>query len=470
MGAAASMLIATLAFHADASEYANAVYNVVCLAQQVTCTREKYDRLWKDELRWSQEDQAQLDRWRSIVRAAETRAQAPPAAPLLANYQSFYPALRQRLSILSAALDAKSASAFQTRASRVVAVDEAAALARALRHFQTRLRPWWQRVGRKRVSGLNVTARRLSPALRNLLDQVASFVHADPDIADVYMHVVPSPDVGDDSASGTVIRNHFFMELVPPSGSDDTAKEQAAKMVVGVAIHELTHALYDSAPVATHLALMRQFVAVPDHSGPSMYAFSNEAIATAVTALAADLENDDDTDYGGEYRHPYIPRLGRAATEPLKRALASGTTMTDRFVDEYVGAGREALGPDADSLSFKFSAVAIVASDSIRPAVASFRETIAPTYGTDSRASWQRVGELSAAFLLDYDEVREFADRIPDLTGLMKYRGFAFILPYKTRSRILVLSGRDAAATSDVIKQLQPSKPVPEDGLVFTID
>ena len=151
-------------------------------------------------------------------------------------------------------------------------------------------------------------------------------------------------------------------------------------------------------------------------------------------------------------------------------ALATSKTMNDGFVDDYVRRAREVLGADADSLAFRFAAVAIVTSDSTRPAIAAFRETLNPTYGTDSRLDWQRAGELNAAFLLDYDEVVEFADRIPDLAGLMKHRGFAFMMPHKTRSHVLVLSGRDAAAVSDVIKQLQPAKPVPENGLVVAIE
>ena len=60
-----------------------------------------------------------------------------------------------------------------------------------------------------------------------------------------------------------------------------------------------------------------------------------------------------------------------------------------------------------------------------------FRDRLAPSYGTDSRVNWQ---------------------------------------PDKTRSRVLVVSGRDATAVSDVIKQLQPSRPLPDDGVVVTID
>jgi hypothetical protein len=162
--------------------------------------------------------------------------------------------------------------------------------------------------------------------------------------------------------------------------------------------------------------------------------------------------------------------MGRAASEPLRNALAASKTMTDGFVADYMRTARDELGMDADSLSFRFSAAAVIASDSTRSAVASFRKTVSPTYGTDSRMSWQRIGELSAAFLVTYDEIREFADRIGDVDALMKHRGFAFMLPHKTRSRILVLAGRDAAAVSDVINQLQPSKAIPDNGLVVTID
>jgi hypothetical protein len=467
MTVAASLLVATLAVHADATEFANAVYNVACLAQQVSCTEAKYDNLWKNELQWMPEDQIQLDRWRSIVRATETRAPAPPDSTLLANYQSFYPALRERQSIIAAALEAQSARAFEARVSRMVDPADAVALAAVLRHFQMRLHPWWKRVGRKRVAGLRAVERQFTPAVRDLLRQVASFVQADSRITKVHMHVVPTPDDGDDNANGTVVRNHFFMELVP-SDVGNAAQDRAAKMVAGVAIHELTHALYDSAPLAMHEAVMRQFVMASDPGGPSMYAFLNEAIATAVTELAMSLSNEREPD--DEYRHPYIPRLGRAAAAPLKTALTAGRTMADGFVDDYIRAARGELGEEADSLAFRFAAVAIVASDSMRPAVTAFREAVTPSYGADSRSSWERFGELSAALLLDYDEVRELADRIPDLASLVKRRGFAFLMPYKTRSSVLVIAGRDAAAAADVIEQLQPSGPLPEPGVVVTVD
>jgi hypothetical protein len=469
MIAAASLVAASLIFHVDAREHVNVVYNVACLAQQMPCTKAKYDALWK-ELRWSPEDQAELDRWQAIVRAAETRAPAEPEAPLLANYLSFFPAIRERQAILAAAFDAKSAAAFEARAARTVPADDARVLAGVLRHFQTRLHPWWERVGRRRVSSARAVERSLLPAQRDLMSQVASFVHADPGIKDVYMHVVPSPDVADDEASGTVVANHFFMEFVPPDpGKPDSV--HASEMVVSVALHELTHALYGSAPLETHLALMRQFVEASDRSGPSMYAFLNEAIATGVQEMAGDLaRKDGSADAGTGYRHAYIPRLGRAAVAPLKAAFAGGHTMLDGFAGDYVRGGRMALGADADTLAFTFSAVALLAGDPMQPAVRAFIDAVGSTYTVSSVPEWRRAGDLNAVFLLDYDDVRQFADQIPNLASLMTHRGFAFITPYKTRGHVLVLSGREAAAVIDVVKQLRPQEALPKDGVVVTVD
>ena len=154
--------------------------------------------------------------------------------------------------------------------------------------------------------------------------------------------------------------------------------------------------------------------------------------------------------------------MGTAATEAIKRALSAGRTITEGFVDDYIRAARAILGADADSLGFRFSATAVIASDALRPAAASFRAMIGPIGATDSRANWQRIDELNAAFFLTYDEAREFAGRIPDFPTLITHRAFAVMLPHNKKSHLLVLAGRDAAAVSEVIRRLQPSKPFSE--------
>ena len=53
---------------------------------------------------------------------------------------------------------------------------------------------------------------------------------------------------------------------------------------------------------------------------------------------------------------------------------------------------------------------------------------------------------------------------------LTSHRGFAVLVPHNRKGHVLVLAGRDAADVSDVVKQLQPSTPLPRDGAAVLID
>ena len=462
---AAALLAAPLVFHADAGEFANVVYNVACLAEQISCTAEKYQRLWKDELHWTPADERELARWKAIVADGERRAPPNTAAPLLPNYLSYYPVLRFRQLIIATALDADSARAFGARAGSVVPAADARVLASALSHFQQRLHPWWQRVGRARVRSVGDVERALTPARKDLARRAAAFMHASPDVTDVFMHVVPSPDVSNDRATGTAVRNHFFMELVPP----DSLKEPRAdvgEMVVAIGMHELTHAFYDSAPVEVHRHVMQQFVDSSDTLAPSFYTFLNEAVATAVQEMA----DDEPWSEPGDYRDAYIPRLGHAAVPLVAAAMANGKTISDGFVAAYLSHGREVLGRDVDTLQFALSSTALIASDRLQSAAQRFRKAFSPRFTVDTQLEWETFGELSGVLLLDYDEARQYAGLVPLLDTFTTHRGFAFVTGYKTKSRVLMLAGRDPAAVGDVVARLATMSGVPPNGLIFTID
>jgi hypothetical protein len=462
---AAALLAAPLVFHADAGEFANVVYNVACLTHQISCTTEKYERFWKDELHWTPVDERELARWKAIVANVERRAPAATSAPLLPNYLSYYPSLRSRQFMIAAALDAGSPGNFRARAGRVVPAADARALASALSHFQQRLHPWWQRVGRARVGSVRDVQRALTSARKDLARRAAAFVHATPDFTDVFMHVVPSPEVSNDEATGTAVRNHFFMELVPP----DTVKEPDAdvgEMVVSVGLHELTHAFYDSAPVEMHRQLMQQFVDSSEALAPSFYTFLNEAVATAIQEMADDEPWSED----GGYRQAYIPRLGHIAVPLIAAAMANGKTISDGFVSAYLRNGREALNGDVDTLRFALSSSALIASDPMQSAVQQFRKAFRPWFTVSTQVEWQTFGELNAVLFLGYDEARKFTSQVPRLDSLRTHRGFAFVTGYKTKSRVLMLAGRDPAAVADVVARLATITAVPPDGAIFTID
>src|SRR6185295_103955 len=97
-----------------------------------------------------------------------------------------------------------------------------------------------------------VKQRMRKSGLLPLAGQVAEFLNAKLATRDVYIHGIPGPLLTSKEASATVISNHFFVEVLAGDRPDDT---------IWKAMHELTHAFYDSAPPARHLDLMTQFAA-----------------------------------------------------------------------------------------------------------------------------------------------------------------------------------------------------------------
>jgi hypothetical protein len=59
---------------------------------------------------------------------------------------------------------------------------------------------------------------------------------------------------------------------------------------------------------------------------------------------------------------------------------------------------------------------------------------------------------------------------VPLLETLRSHRGFALLTGYKTKSRLLMLAGRDPTAVADVVARLATIKTVPPNGVIFTID
>jgi hypothetical protein len=244
--ASAAAPAASLKFHCDAAESANAVYHVACLAGHIPCTQDVFERFWHDTLQWTAADQRELDAWTTGLKKVENAAGPPRAAPDVGNYRSFFPELDARLRILHAALESRSASDFGRRTKQWLGANEAARLHDTIEYFRRRLQPWWESTGHTiettRVRRVEKTLR--SDKMVALAHRVSAFVEADAPASDVYVHLIPSPEARFDVATGTFVVNHLFVEVTDAAAPDDLAS---------VSLHELTHYLYETAPAAKRL-------------------------------------------------------------------------------------------------------------------------------------------------------------------------------------------------------------------------
>ncbi|MEO8126029.1 MAG: hypothetical protein ABI822_03000, partial [Bryobacteraceae bacterium] len=403
-----------LHFHYDASEFTNAVYHVTCLTTRVPCTNSVFNEFWDHELHLSAADQRQLDAWLEIFRKVENAAPAPPGAPLLPNYLSFYPSLKARHRIVAAAVEAHSADDFRRRAAKFLDPTDASRLSRVLQHFELRLHPWWVAKGHRFVA---VHTRQVQQQMRTsglmpLAGQVSAFLEANLPKKDVYIHAIPGPIPTSKDASATVLANHFFVEILASDKPEDTTWK---------AMHELTHAFYDSAPAARHQALMTQFVAAGVQ--PAFYTFLNEAVATAVQLLVYEKEGITDND---PYHHPYIPRLGRSTLPLLKEALAKHGSLFEGFTEGYLRAAAAELKEESSSPRFVLAAAGVLASEKNHSAFDMFFERIQPSFYLTTEKEWLLFPGLNGVRLLTYDELPPFASKIPNLESLIQSGSFAY--------------------------------------------
>jgi len=451
-----------LAFAFDGAEHVNATYTVSCLAGHIACSRDLYDRLWHTELHWSDEDQRELDRWTQVIERAEHASPAIEPAPLLPNFQSYYPSVRARMAIVAAVSGAGSSGRVAAAAQGLVPAEDGAALQRVLQHFERRLRPWW------RSTGAAVVARHIEQVRRGMTAEhlhtsaaVSSFMGARLPDARVFVHAVPSPAPAGDESAATVVQQHFFVEVV----ARDIARETIWK-----AMHELTHAYYDAAPAAVHTTLMRQFVASTEPSAPAFYTYFNEAIATAVQFVVLERDGEPLGSEEDGYRHPYIPRLARALLPVVRRVLAAGGSITQGVVEAYLAAGRASLGDRASSPAFTLASAALIGNDAHQPAITKFRRAFNVWFTVGTVDEWRKFEELSGVFFVTYPDLPPDLPTIPDLDQASRHRAFAFTARHHSKSRVIVLAGRDAAAVAELVDRLAPVTSWPNDGVFLVID
>jgi hypothetical protein len=315
-------------------------------------------------------------------------------------------------------------------------------LARILDAVEKRLHPWWVSTGvptvRPKLKGIESRIEKLgAPAIAR---DVAAFLEVGDATRDVYLHAIPSPGFAGSDATASPTLNHFCMEII---------HEFEAGAVTAIAVHELTHSLYELAPSEKKRSLMQAFVASPDPAAQGLYMYLNEAVATAVQLLLLERNGQHDDD---PYHNRYIPRLAFATLPLVRDALRQHTTLFGGFAAEYLTAGRKALGEDTDSLAFRFSSPALLGADDLR---AAFRQAASLMFVATSEAERAKFARLHVVRVMTDDQT---------------HRGIATLRALDPERYELLLVGRDAAAISDLSRKFVDWKGPVTPGTLFTID
>ena len=441
----ALLAFAQVQFHVVVSEFATAAYHAACLTGRLNCSGSVYAQAWNGPLKATPADGAQFDSFQDVFQKLEKAAPAPGSMPLLPNYAGHFPSLQARNRLLACAFESRDGKDFERRASGLVGAEDLAKLRRAIEHTQKRLHPWWESTGKSEADDKARLIRKelKSPKLAALLRALPRLMGANVPSRDFYLDVLPAPLPGVQNNGASLVRNHIPLELGP---------KMTARDATWVALHEITHATFESAPEAKHLRLQQEFLS--SSYGPAMYAYLNEALATGMQLVLYKRLGLADTD---PYNNPYIPRLARAAMPLLDAAISAGTSVFDGFAAPYQKAALVQLGEDGASAAFLFSGVAIVSSDEAtkQAFVAAFR----PIGWVGGEEDLRRFPEMQSARLLLYPEIPSTAT-IENLPELRKRKSFAYNLGSGAKVQLIV-AGATAEDIRDAVGRLARAKSLP---------
>lgn len=451
---------APIHIHVDVAQFPNATHHLACISGRLPCTQASFEKYWHQQMQWGPADQAALDRWNSTMKTIVARQPQPQSIPFLANFTDWYPELVVVKKLIAAGLAASSEADFRKKAAGLALPEEIGWLSGSLEHFNKRLEPWWKETGRaygeSQRKAIEAQLKKLKAD--GLASNVAAFFEAELPVRNFYMHLIPRSDRTSKDATATFARNHMVVEMTDEMKPEGT---------VSIILHEMTHALYELAPVAKQRKLIGDFAGSSVPAAQALYAIMNEGLATAVQldAMARAGQQDDDP-----YHHPFIPRIGKANAAPLAEAMKRGATLFSGYVDTYLKASETELGPELKSPRFLMTSGIVAEFGDMKTALAAFRENF-PMLSAASFSDRLTFPELNMAYLLPYDKLGVVEQAWPMISAMAKeHRGLVFTGPRGNKGRVYVVAGRDEATVAELVQKLGAIRTSTGEGLVLTVE
>jgi hypothetical protein len=454
--------LAQFTFQVDADEFANTVFHLNCLSSNIPCTKASFQKFWHDDLHWTPADQRQLEAWRDALDDISFREPPGEGTGFLAMASAFHPRQVARRRIIATAFDSHSPADFAKRAAKLGAPAEIARLRSALDHIQTRLHLWWKSTGQayatRRLGTIRAPMR--SPEIMQLAGRIQRFMEVQSTGGTFHVHLIARHDPKSGASLATPVGNHVLLEVV----DDIQGHEEFARAVI---LHEITHTFFDAAPKSLHGDLIRAFLERPEPEAQALYSLLNEGLATAAQSILLDERSVSDKDL---YKHPYIPRIGRAAAAPLRDALEHGPTLFHGFLSLYFEAASAEMKEEIVSPRFLLTSAVLVPIGNVDEAEKAYRSEFATTYWA-SPGDRNRFKEMNMVILTTYDKLEDLAGWDDAIVPLSKaHRAFVFSEPRSSKSHSYLVAGRDDQSAAEAVAKFAAIRTGTKDGLILSVD
>jgi hypothetical protein len=388
-----------------ATAITNLTWQLDTLAGRTNTEPKDYEDLWRNDLAWTSADARQLNAWRKLwERHRRERSSDPQAmqAAYALNFARASASVPLDYQYRIAAANAADLDALTAAYTKLCGKACASRFIRILRHFEPRFTKWWTTEGlptsRATIDHLHrlLDTANVGPLWESALRFTAGKA-ATPQL--ITLNVIVHPKQYLTNMTATVMEDHMLLEAV-----DDP---EFADRQLPIVVHEMTHHFYEIAPLPDHLRLVERFAQRPEPYSLSAYSVLNEALAISVQFLLekriltaaqyAEATAKDEDIYGD----PFIAQAGRAAMPIVEEMMARGQTLfNDDFVERYVSALGNALGPKTASPRFVVSSRVLIADRRNDKARDQFTRSVRGIWSDDTWTSLKKFPDMSAVVLL----------------------------------------------------------------------
>ena len=255
--------------------------------------------------------------------------------------------------------------------------------------------------------------------------------------------------------------------------------------LVGVAVHEMDHILYDAQPLALQKAIDKWFTTSTNPFAPLAYDFFDEGLATAVGNGWAYEEINGMIDTGEWYNFEYVNGFGKALFPLAKDYLNSGKTIDKAFIDQAITLFEEAFPKATNDLDILMNNINVFSQSEDEAVINGYFDGIGARFRMRSvyfsspmnkEKSLVRFRESNRTKMVLLDENKEEAliilqkqfPKFPKKFDLKKPQLTSFY-DVETKSNVILLNLKSAQDYPALMDKLKSAKYL-EHGKFLTID
>ncbi len=307
---------------------------------------QNFKKLWNDHFLSTEEDRQALQHWKLIRTNLSERNEPQQKSSTRFPIEWVGPRLNPDSDVRFAGFDAKDATDYHRRLQASSGAAMAYQLSQVVEHFLPKYQEWWSQEGSQRGKSFAQKLGELlkSDPIQNIISEETRFYRPRLKSNSVIPFILLyRPDDLPEPTSGQQLGPYSVLQFLP---------NEKPELRVDIAVHELSHFLYNSASPRDLAGLQNRFLRVNSSNAMPCYNLLNEVLATAIGNGILKEKLSDPVYFSRYLAYPKsmyndeaIDSGAKAVWEWLKSYFGEGGSLYDpQFVSKYVARMEKGMG------------------------------------------------------------------------------------------------------------------------------